>query len=93
MTSPVEIIARALAEATETNAEYWEEWAPEAQDALDILSDAGLRIVPAEPTFEICSRGGHAIWDHASEEKHGLIAEAYRAMIAAYEAQPIAEGR
>jgi hypothetical protein len=54
-----------------------------ADAILAALSAAGWAVVPKEASFEMLSAGGASIWDHASLPKHQLVANAYRAMVAA----------
>jgi hypothetical protein len=95
MTPIRETIARALF-ATRFSAE-WEtdRWAraramcrDEADDVLRALDEAGMVVVPREPT-EAMQVAGAAIWRGITgqtgrpRDKHPITAEAYRAMISA----------
>ena len=87
MTSPVEIIDRAL-----SGFGYIRDRDTEAVRDLIIsaLSDAGMVVVPRKPTKAMTAGRRGLELTRISRSTEIAI---YRAMIAAYEPQPIAEGR
>jgi hypothetical protein len=56
-----------------------------AQAVLSALHEAGLVIVPREPTREMCKAGAYAIFENYDGEDHcaGIVGEGYAAMITA----------
>jgi|GEM_PF-5927148 len=84
----IEVMARAIA-SWEYEPKTWSYLDPteqqfafgSAKEALAAIESAGFRVVPYEPTFDIVSAGGAAVWDKAGENRHKCMELAYRAML------------
>ena len=82
--TPVEIIARALPFHMAYDRDIV------AQAVISALSDAGMVVVPRKPT-EAMTAGPRGL--ELTRISRSTEISIYRSMIAAHEAQPIAEGR